>query len=597
MPSRLWLLSLLLPMALGLLDFGTRRARPTKPSESEGAPSAQEPASAPQMAASRARPPRPRLVNGASSPPARATPAASPCAPNARKACYAGDVWWFDGCGRATDRVESCDGRPCLGVGCAPERWTADACAGVPAFGRCEGDVASACLSGRPVRIDCAAIGQRCATTREGARCLKRSPLDCAATDAATCDGDALRRCVDGRWDRIDCARRIGRCAEVSGGARCIATQTPRVPDSPVERCNGSDEDLDGRVDEDGVCDAVPLVAFVAGDAAPEDFDARLERELATVNRIFKPLSFRWVKTVPAAAVPTQIAPESLDELARALSTAESRFHRDLLRAQHAVPTDALERGLDFYIPVLFVEAIASVPPTAGQASLPNSTCGGVRISDRPAPPTGLIVVSEERQPDTLAHELGHYLGLCHTHEELAGSGIAAGAAECESTGDGICDTPWDPGPERCALLSGCSTACADVNAQPDVSNVMSYYMPCRRGLSAEQLAVVEHGLRLRRDWFRCLDASQCRCLPGEPGDCPIEMSCQPTEDDGSGVCRLDGPSLPSAPCADASECSLGSVCIGSRGASRCVRACHAPDSRCACVDAGLPFQVCSEDL
>jgi hypothetical protein len=584
---RLWLLLLLFPIALALLDFGTRRARPATPAESVATEREAPTLPASPGVAPRARAPRPpRPAKGASNASGPVAPAASACAANARKACHDGDVWWFDGCGRATERVEACDGRPCLGVGCAPESPPANACGDVSGYGRCDGETASACVAGRPVRVDCAASGRRCATTREGVRCLERSPLDCAAADPATCDGDALRRCVDGRWENLDCGRRLGRCTESSGSARCSAIQAPRSSERPLERCNASDEDLDGRIDEEGACDAVPLVAFVPQARVPEDLDAQLERELAVLNRIYAPLSFAWVKTV-LAPVATQVGPELLDELARMLSRSESRFRSS--------------GGLDFYIPVLFVEAITSQPPTTGQGSLPNSTCGGVRISDRPAPPYGLVIVSEERMPDTLAHELGHYLGLCHTHEELAALGLEPGTVECEGSGDGICDTPWDPGPERCALLSGCGTACADPAAQPDVANVMSYYLPCRRGLSAQQLAVVERGLHLRRGWFHCLDASQCRCLPGEPGDCPTEMSCQPTEGDGSWLCRMDGPSLPGASCADASECSGGSVCLGvgagSARVSRCVRACRAPDSHCACVDAGLPFQVCSEDL
>ena len=51
--------------------------------------------------------------------------------------------------------------------------------------------------------------------------------------------------------------------------------------------------------------------------------------------------------------------------------------------------------------------------------------------------PVGLVVVGRRRAPTTLAHELGHFLGLCHTHEvdpPLDGrpSPVGGGAEVCE---------------------------------------------------------------------------------------------------------------------------------------------------------------------
>jgi hypothetical protein len=142
-----------------------------------------------------------------------------------------------------------------------------------------------------------------------------------------------------------------------------------------------------------------------------------------------------------------------------------------------------------------------------------------------------------------------------------------------------------------------CGVACTDSRARPDVSNVMSYYMPCRRGLSAEQMAVVEDGLELRRGWFRCLDPSACPCRPGDPGACPREMTCRPMYGTDAATCRLDGPALPGAPCNDVGQCSDGAVCLGDARSARCARACRASDAACTCAEVGLPFQICREDL
>jgi len=476
------------------------------------------------------------------------------------------------------------------------------ACNDVSAFGRCAGNVATVCAGDQLVTSDCAANGRRCAVTREGARCLERTALDCDFDDAPSCDGDALRHCVDGRWQVVDCGKRLGRC-DPGSPARCVGTQTPRTGagDALEERCDGADQDRDGRIDEGLVCDKIALVAFVAG-TQPADFAAQLERELATLQRLYAPLVFEWVKTVPIAGA-AAFNPDALEEIAVQLARAESRFEREALRAQLSPAAASVEQdpdadpGLDFYIPVLFVEAIATQPPSAGVSTLPNASCGGVRISDRPAPPEGLVVVSAERRRETLAHELGHYLGLCHTHDEITAYGVdATSLPECAVTGDGLCDTPWDPGPEQCALLDGCGTLCASAPAAPDTSNVMSYYMPCRTGLSAQQLAIVERGLALRRGWFRCLNPARCPCTIGAQPACPAAMSCQPTARGGAAACLIDGASLPGAPCDDGSDCSLGAICLGAgaKQRARCARPCH---DGCTCADVGLPFRVCAEDL
>ncbi len=103
---------------------------------------------------------------------------------------------------------------------------------------------------------------------------------------------------------------------------------------------------------------------------------------------------------------------------------------------------------------------------------------------------------------NTFAHELGHYLGLYHTHgkNNCGLSDELANGSNCGSAGDDVCDTPADPNLSglNCQFLlvsQGCNYigTYTDTNGQPynpDVSNVMSYAPPgCRATFTAGQYA------------------------------------------------------------------------------------------------------------
>ncbi len=78
----------------------------------------------------------------------------------------------------------------------------------------------------------------------------------------------------------------------------------------------------------------------------------------------------------------------------------------------------------------------------------------------------------------TLAHELGHFFGLFHTHETFRGRELVDGS-NCEIAGDLLCDTPADPNLGATGL-TGCTYEANVTDAignryRPDPSNVMSY--------------------------------------------------------------------------------------------------------------------------
>jgi len=533
------------------------------------------------------------------------THTAAVCRPRADLVCRDGDVVWADSCGRPGDLAELCFDRGCRDGACLSDEARLQACSGVSAYGQCNGDVAVACRVGELVRYDCASVGQRCVMTREGALCVPRpSPLDplaCDSAERASCEGSVLRLCIDGRVQRIDCGHRNADCMEDGARAYCRASDViePLLP-GLGELCDGEDNDADGLTDEAGVCQQVPLVAFVPRGSQLPYLEQRMQRELNILNQVYAPMRFYWSRLSGVSEEYGSFEPGQLPQAAGQLSVAESRSAvTRSAETDSASSARAQGQGLDFYIPVLLTQRIESMPTKVGLSTLPNARCGGVRVSDAPSIASGLIVLSEERAPETLTHEMGHYLGLCHTHEQLAQFALRAGdALSCEDSGDGICDTPVDPGADACLRAGACEVVCS-AGEQPDAFNIMSYYFGCRQRLTAEQRVEAARGLALRREWFRCLDQRDCPCDPEQKQACPSEMSCRPTgETDLSFVCELDGPTLPGRTCQASNECSGRAFCVrdAQSGEARCVRPCG-QELGCTCRDAGLAVQICAEDL
>lgn len=122
------------------------------------------------------------------------------------------------------------------------------------------------------------------------------------------------------------------------------------------------------------------------------------------------------------------------------------------------------------------------------------------------APNRNWIVMNNSfaNKDNTLAHEVGHYFDLYHTHHTTrVGNSTIAEHVErntsdpcfnCETTGDLLCDTEADPNLARNGamgvqcLYQGLFTDACGESYQPNTTNIMSYAYTCRSYFSSGQV-------------------------------------------------------------------------------------------------------------
>lgn len=144
--------------------------------------------------------------------------------------------------------------------------------------------------------------------------------------------------------------------------------------------------------------------------------------------------------------------------------------------------------GIDLYFDDISAEIDGGISMgITGAAAI----IGGVWILN---PPSISVV-----ETDIVSHEIGHALGLVHTHHGIEpaatigcnSSFFPAGEPEtpenCETKGDGCCDTPADPNLNNNVNLD-CEWTEPDSMYNPDTRNIMSYSSPyCYEYLTACQ--------------------------------------------------------------------------------------------------------------
>ena len=128
--------------------------------------------------------------------------------------------------------------------------------------------------------------------------------------------------------------------------------------------------------------------------------------------------------------------------------------------------------------------------------------------------PGGLDFVMQStscmKNGSTLAHEMGHYFSLFHTHETAFGN-EAVNGFDCVFQGDEICDTPADPQLTSSNFSNaGCNyygTVGDENGAQydPMVNNLMSYASKeCRTVFTLGQTVRILSALQLSRSYLSC---------------------------------------------------------------------------------------------
>ena len=111
----------------------------------------------------------------------------------------------------------------------------------------------------------------------------------------------------------------------------------------------------------------------------------------------------------------------------------------------------------------------------------------------------------------TLAHEVGHYFGLYHTHgvSNTQMTDEFADFSNCLVAGDDVCDTPAEPnlstGVDSSCIYQGTASDANGFPFDPDPSNIMSYApKPCKFQFTQGQYNRMSYVATYLRDYLAC---------------------------------------------------------------------------------------------
>ena len=166
--------------------------------------------------------------------------------------------------------------------------------------------------------------------------------------------------------------------------------------------------------------------------------------------------------------------------------------------------------------------------PNAMNIYFVNSAAGYCGWANLPSDPDLYIMMDNSctMNTSTFAHEIGHYLGLYHTHQ---GGNELVNGTNCSTAGDLLCDTPADPTLSglvntSCQYLGSATDANGDLYV-PDPLNMMSYSQKhCRDIFSSDQSARMNF-------FYNSVRAAQLTCSG------TVNLCCADGDADGDGVC------------------------------------------------------------
>ncbi|PWH81529.1 hypothetical protein DIS18_14720 [Algibacter marinivivus] len=112
----------------------------------------------------------------------------------------------------------------------------------------------------------------------------------------------------------------------------------------------------------------------------------------------------------------------------------------------------------------------------------------------------------------SLPHELGHFFSLLHTHgaDNNQMTTELVDGSNCDTDGDGICDTPADPRLKSSTVNTSCDYTGNETDANgdvynPDTNNMMSYSRKsCRTHFSEQQLARMYAFYMTTKNYLSC---------------------------------------------------------------------------------------------
>jgi GEVED domain/Secretion system C-terminal sorting domain/Pregnancy-associated plasma protein-A len=248
----------------------------------------------------------------------------------------------------------------------------------------------------------------------------------------------------------------------------------------------------------------IHVVTDDAGNLASSFYTNKiLNQELAHANEIFKKVNIQFYISGTINAIKSSkflnFSMQGFDKLV------EGDFYKSDIEDELCNPYD-VPNAINIY----FVNSLKILGNSAGAyASQPTTTSVKYLRSYR-------IICAGlgaggygDLRSTYFPHELGHHFSLYHTFAGIGGKELVTRGtgANCDKTGDLLCDTPADPYNDVNAadkLLCGALPPnYKDANGEiykPDLTNIMTYYEKyCKSGFTAGQYERILAGLALRK--------------------------------------------------------------------------------------------------